>query len=189
MTDFTVRLAAPCDAEVLVELARRTFGETFMEDFAMGYAAEDLAELYDRAFTPAAFLARMEHPTSRVWIAERAERALGYASAGPNALPHPDSRPGDGELKQLYVAREAQGLGVGRALLDTALHWLERDGPRTLWIGVWSGNLRAQAVYAGRGFSKAGEYEFPVGRVRDREFILRRTAPALDRSPHSGEAA
>lgn len=176
---FRLRVATPSDAEALAALARLTFSETFIEDFAMNYADDDLQELYDRAFTPAAFLARMEHPTSRVWIAEVDERPVGYAGAGPCALPHPDVRPADGELKQLYVAREAQGSGLGRALLDEALGWLERDGPRTLWIGVWSGNLRAQAVYAARGFTKAGEYEFPVGRVRDREFILRREAARM----------
>lgn len=175
-TSARIRAAAPSDAEALAALARRTFGETFIDDFAMPYAEDDVEELYDRAFTPAAFLARMEHPASRVWLVEMAGRSVGYASAGPCALPHPDVRPGDGELKQLYVAREAQGSGVGRALLDEVFRWLERDGPRTLWIGVWSGNLRAQAVYAARGFSKAGEYEFPVGQVRDREFILRREA-------------
>ena len=66
----------------------------------------------------------------------------------------------------------------GGRLFQTALDWLERDGPRTIWIGVWSENLGAQRFYARHGFAKAGEYEFPVGRVRDREFILRRTARA-----------
>ncbi len=60
------------------------------------------------------------------------------------------------------------------ALLAEALAWLERDGPRALWISVWSENHGAQRFYARHGFLKVGEYEFPVGRVRDREFILRR---------------
>ena len=40
-----------------------------------------------------------------------------------------------------------------------------------------SENLGAQRFYGRHGFGKTGEYEFPVGRVRDREFILRRPAP------------
>lgn len=46
------------------------------------------------------------------------------------------------------------------------------DGP--LWVGVWSGNLKAQKLYAAHGFEKAGEYQYPVGRWLDDEFILRR---------------
>lgn len=177
MTGFTIRTAAPSDAEALADLAWRTFHEAFVEDFAVAYPADDLATFRAQVYTPATFLARIEHPASHAWLAETDEgEPLGYATVGPSALPHPDARPGDGELKQLYVSREAYGRGVGRALLDTALAWLERDGPRQLWIGVWSGNHRAQAIYAARGFEKVGEYQFPVGRWMDREFILRREA-------------
>ena len=52
---------------------------------------------------------------------------------------------------------------LGRRLFQAALDWLERDGPRTLWIGVWSENLGAQRFYARHGFEKVGEYEFIVG--------------------------
>jgi ribosomal protein S18 acetylase RimI-like enzyme len=62
-------------------------------------------------------------------------------------------------------------------LLKTALDWLEKDGPRTLWIGVWSENFGAQKLYERMGFVKAGEYFFPVGEVRDLEFVLRRDSP------------
>src|SRR3546814_8886115 len=80
----------------------------------------------------------------------------------------------DGELKRLYLLREHQNGGWGGKLFATALDWLQREGPRTLWIGVWSENLGAQRFYARHGFTKVGEYEFPVSRVRDREFILQR---------------
>ena len=177
MAAFTIRVAAPSDAEVLAELAWRTFHEAFVEDFAVAYPAEDLAEFRAEAYSAAAFLLRIEHPGSRAWMAETDDgEPLGYATVGPCTLPHPDARPTDGELKQLYVTRASYGLGLGRALLDTALGWLERDAPRTLWIGVWSGNHRAQAIYAARGFTEVGEYQFPVGRWRDQEFILRREA-------------
>ncbi|HYG26310.1 MAG TPA: GNAT family N-acetyltransferase, partial [Caulobacteraceae bacterium] len=67
-----------------------------------------------------------------------------------------------------------QGGGTGSALFRAALDWLG-NRPR-LWIGVWSENLGARRFYARHGFKKVGEYEFPVGRVRDREFILCRSA-------------
>ena len=69
--------------------------------------------------------------------------------------------------------------GNARWRTNAALAWLEKDGPRTLWIGVWSENLGAQRFYARHGFGRVGSYEFPVGRVRDLEYILRRPAAAL----------
>ena len=38
----------------------------------------------------------------------------------------------------------------------------------------WSGNRKAQKLYEAYGFEKAGEYQYPVGRWLDDEFILRR---------------
>ncbi|HEV2606819.1 MAG TPA: GNAT family N-acetyltransferase, partial [Xanthomonadaceae bacterium] len=78
--------------------------------------------------------------------------------------------------KRLYVLSRASNSGWGGKLFEKALDWLERDGPRTIWISVWSQNFGAQRFYGRWGFTKAGEYEFPVGRVRDREFMLRRDA-------------
>ena len=79
-----------------------------------------------------------------------------------------------GELKRIYVLPEAQGSGLGSRLMDEAMAWLLRDGPRRLWIGVWSGNRGARRLYERMGFTKVGEYYFSVGQARDREFILRR---------------
>ena len=63
---------------------------------------------------------------------------------------------------------------VGSRLMAEALRWLERDGSRRIWIGVWSGNRGARRLYERMGFAKVGEYYFKVGEAMDREFILRR---------------
>lgn len=171
-TTPVIRRATRDDADTLSKLATRTFSETF----GRLYPDEDLQAFLADAYAVEKQRTILAHPDYAVWLLERDGEAIGHAAAGPCGLPHPDVQPGDGELKRLYVLADAQGGGWGGKLLDTALSWLERDGPRTLWIGVWSENLGAQRLYQRMGFEKVGEYEFPVGRVRDREFILRRNA-------------
>ena len=107
-------------------------------------------------------------------MAERDGELVALANTGPNTLPHPDARPSHAELRRLYVSKSAQGLGLGTKLLAVALEWMEAhtDGP--VWIGMWSGNGKAQKLYAAHGFEKVGEYQYPVGRWMDDEFILRR---------------
>jgi ribosomal protein S18 acetylase RimI-like enzyme len=167
----SLRRATPKDAECLTALGRATFSTTF----GHLYPPEDLAAFLDAAHTPEQYVAWAIDPAYGLWIAERDGQAIGYALAGPNTLPHPDAAPSDGELKRIYIAREAQGGGVGSLLMDVALDFLGKLH-RPLWIGVWSENLGAQKLYARHGFVKAGEYEFHVGKTRDREFILRRDA-------------
>ena len=168
-----IRRATVDDAATLSSLATRTFTETF----GHLYPPEDLAFFLADAYPPEKQAVILGHPDYAVWLLEDDEgNAVGHAAAGPCGLPHADVRPGDGELKRLYVLASYQNGGWGGRLFDEAERWLLRDGPRTLWVGVWSENLGAQRFYARHGFAKAGTYEFPVGRVRDLEFILRRPA-------------
>ena len=172
MAANAIRRAGVADADLLSALAARTFTETF----GHLYPAEDLAAFLAEAYAPGRQRTILAHPDYAVWLLERDGEAIGHVAAGPCGLPHPGVAAGDGEIKRLYVRKGFQGQGLGARLCDVALAWLLRDGPRTLWLGVWSENLGAQRFYAQYGFVHAGEYAFPVGRVRDREFIYRRPA-------------
>ena len=166
----TIRRATVADAALLAALGTATFVETF----GHLYSPQDLQAFLDESHTTAAYAKALADPGYALWIAERDGEAIGYAQAGRCGLPHAEVQPGDGELKRLYLRAEAQNGGTGRALMDAAMAWLLRDGPRPLWLSVWSENLGAQRFYARYGFEFAGEYEFPVGAQRDREFIYRR---------------
>ncbi len=174
MSDVVIRSPSAADAEALGALGRQTFIDTFVTGFGIPYPKDDLAAFLDASFSPAATVAKLTESGAAWWVAERDGDLLAFANAGPNTLPHPDARPSHAELRRLYVAKAAQGLGLGTKLLALSLDWMEAhtDGP--LWIGVWSGNLKAQKLYATHGFEKAGEYQYPVGTWRDDEFILRR---------------
>ena len=167
-----IRRAVPADAPVLAELGAQTFVDTF----GHLYQPEDLQAFLDESHSEQAYARTLADPAYALWIAERDGKPIGYAQAGPCGLPHPDVQPGDGELKRLYLLASEQNGGVGGQLFAEALRWLERDGPRTLWISVWSENFGAQRFYARHGFEFVAEYEFPVGNQRDREFMYRRLA-------------
>jgi len=170
--DFTLRRATPDDAQALSVLATRTFVDTF----GHLYPSADLASFLAETYSPAAQRALLVAPAHAIWLLTQGATAVGYALAGPCALPHADVRADDGELKRLYVIKPLQGLGLGAHLMQAALDWLLKDGPRTLWLGVWSGNRGAQRFYARYGFAKAGEYQYPVGNSRDQEWIFKRPA-------------
>ncbi len=171
-----IRDAVPADAACLAELKRRTFRETFVEGpLAVGYADEDLRLFEEEYYSRAVIEAELRDPARRQWVAEDEDGNLvAYAHAGPCKLPHEDAGPEQGEIYQLYSLDEWQGAGLGRQLLCRALEWLAEHMPGPIWLGVYSGNLRARAIYVSRGFVKVGEYDFRVGNHRDRELILRR---------------
>ncbi len=202
-----IRRATPADAEALSDLSRTCFTQTF----GHLYAPSDLEAFLDEAYSPTVLRAELNDPERATWLlfdepvdeagatlssaahpgtpapeaqapaSSVSQAPIGYVTACPAHLPHPDVAPGDGEIQRLYILQGHQGGGRGTALLRTALEWLERDGPRTLWIGVWSENHGAQRFYARHGFEIVGEYSFMVGDHADREFITRRPARASRR--------
>lgn len=165
-----IRVAEAKDAEALARLG----AETFRDTFGHLYPPEDLRAFLDEAHSPAAWSRLLASPEVRTWVAEVGGEPVAYAVAGPCKLPHPEVTASAGELQRLYVVRSQQGSGLGKALFQRAVAWLEAEGRRPIWIGVYSENHRALRLYESQGFERVGEYEFPVGRTRDREFILRR---------------
>lgn len=173
---MTIRPVEARDAEALSALKKITSRETFLEGgFAIPYPPDDYAAYEASTFGVENVAREIADPAHRQWVAVGGDgQLLAYVHVGPCKLPHPEATEADGELYQLYALRSAQGTGVGRALLDVGLGWLEVERPGRHWLGVWSGNDRAQAVYAKRGFAKVGEYGFRVGSWTDHEFIFRR---------------
>ena len=198
-----IRRATPADAEALSDLSRTCFTQTFGHLYAPADLETFLDEAYapdvlraeledpdratwllfedatDEAEAPSSSPAdhpNAPEPRGQAPASSATQAPIGYVTACPAHLPHPDVAPGDGEIQRLYILEGHQGGGRGTLLLNTALEWLERDGPRTLWIGVWSENYGAQRFYARHGFEIVGNYSFMVGDHADYELITRRPA-------------
>jgi len=166
----TIRRAGPADAEALSAIGQATFVETF----AHLYPPEDLAAFLAEAHGVERATADLANPAKAAWLVEAGGEAVGYALACPAKLPHQAVGDDDGELDRIYILKSHQGGGLGSRLLAETLAWLEQDGPRTLWIGVWSENYGAQGLYERNGFKVVGAYKFKVGETLDHEFIMRR---------------
>ena len=80
-------------------------------------------------------------------VAEMDGKIVGFSCYGKNEA-------GKNEVFALYLLKEAQGLGIGRKLLDTAIEKLDSAAPVSLW--VLKGNSRAIGFYEHYGFQPDG---------------------------------
>lgn len=93
-----------------------------------------------------------------IFIAEQDRRAVGCCSL----LPMDD---GGFEVGKMAVAREAQGLGLGRALLDACeAHARERAAPR-LYLETNAAQTHAIALYRRFGFVDLPPQSSPYARA------------------------
>jgi phosphinothricin acetyltransferase len=132
-------------------------------------------------------------PARRAWLEERTGRGfpvlvaeqngdvLGFASYG-------DFRPWEGYRHtvehSVYVHPEAQGRGVGRALLTALLAHAEGRGFHVMVGGIEAGNTASVALHKWAGFEEAGvlrEVGRKFGRWLDLLFMQKMLAgPAPD---------
>jgi putative acetyltransferase len=119
-----LRRGAAADAEAIGTLHRYTMRTSlpFLPDL------HALADVID-------YVGREVLPNNEVWVAEAGGRTLGYIAFDA------------AWIHQLYVHPDAQGQGIGPALLGKAL----ADGrPRRLW--TFQQNTLARKFYEDRGF-------------------------------------
>lgn len=163
-----IRTAIASDAERLAALGAATFVETF----GHLYKEQDLAAFLKDNHSVAAYEDLLADPAWRVWIAETTEGdAVGYAVAGPCALPVPDRPENSGELARLYVLNSHQGGGLGSRMIAPMLKFL-RENFTNIYLSVYSENYGAQRLYGRYGFEKIAEYFFMVGDHADPEWIM-----------------
>ncbi|MDQ3134757.1 MAG: GNAT family N-acetyltransferase, partial [Acidobacteriota bacterium] len=78
------------------------------------------------------------------------------------------------ELVRLYVGRDWLGRGVGAALMGGCLDEARRGRHKTLWLGVWEHNQRAQAFYRRWDFREVGTHIFQLGSDAQTDLLLER---------------
>jgi GNAT superfamily N-acetyltransferase len=157
---FVLLEAAPSDAARLAEFGARTFRETFADDNSV----EDMSRHLESAWSPDIQRREIEDPDiDTLVLADDAGRWMAFAQLRANHVS--DGVPAEGsiELWRFYVDQPWQGRGVAAALMAAAKERGRRRGARTMWLGVWERNPRAQAFYRKHGFSHVGKKVFVVG--------------------------
>lgn len=165
---FHIRAAVPADAPALADLAARTFRETF----ASNYAPEDLEAFLASAYALPKLTRELTDPAYACFVAEREGGMTGYALLHAGLVEACVTGPAPIELERIYVLRAALGAGLGQALLDRCFAKAAEVGRRTMWLGVWEHNPRAQAFYRRNGFVEVGDHLFRVGSSEDRDLIF-----------------
>lgn len=167
----TLRQATPEDAAAMAELG----GATFTETFGHLYPPEDLQNFLSTSHSRENWARNLSDPNRGAFVVEHPNgRKIAFIVVGACKLPVENLEPTAGEIQQLYVLSEFHNLRLGGRLMEQGLQWLASQGRAPLYIGVWSENYGAHRFYGRYGFSKVGEYGFPVGKTVDREFILKR---------------
>ena len=154
-----IKIASVKDAELVVELSRRTFYETF----AQHNTTENMRIFMEEQYTREKQLAEVGAPGRIFLLAYDNDEPVGYASLRESEPPSGLSQEPAIEIVQLYSDKKMIGKGVGAALMEACLDTARGQGKDWVWLGVWEHNHRAVAFYRKWGFERFGEHVFLVG--------------------------
>lgn len=153
----TIRLADPArDAAAVAAIYRPSVVDGLASFEEVAPTAEAMAERIGATLERTPWL-----------VAERGGRVVGYAYAGPH---HQRAGYRWSVNISVYVAADATGQGIGRALYDRLLEILRRQGFVNVYAGITLPNPASVALHEAIGMRRIGVYErvgFKHGAWRD----------------------
>jgi diamine N-acetyltransferase len=149
-TAVLFRLATVDDVASYARTAERFFRATYGHDphhAAIMHA--HCAETYDIRVIDA----QLRDPLVQVLLAEASGVIVGFAHLHQVS----DARM---ELLRFYLDVDWHGRGLAARLMDEARRISRAGGARTMFLGVWTENIRAIAFYTRQGFVATGQVPF-----------------------------
>ncbi|MDH4062895.1 MAG: GNAT family N-acetyltransferase [Acidobacteriota bacterium] len=172
-----VRKATSGDAADLAAFGRRAFHTTFASE----NNPDDLEQYLDTAYTEDRQRAEILDPAIETLLIEQDGTLAAFAQIREGPVPACITGPDPIELWRFYVDHSWHGRGVSAALMGAVEDTVRSRGARTLWLGVWERNARAQAFYRKHGFTVAGAQIFVVGSDPQRDFVMVKPVPGATR--------
>ena len=170
MPNVNIRRCTIEDAELLADLAARTFTETFAAD----NTPENMRVYVESSFTVKKQATELSDPNSVIKIAELDGLAVGYSMLCAGNVPPNVTGEKPIELVRLYVTKESIGSGVGAALMKDCLLEAALRSYDTIWLGVWEHNQRAREFYRKWNFVDVGTHIFQLGDDAQTDFLMQR---------------
>jgi len=149
-----VRPATADDAAAIAAVGRETWHDTYDDIMGREAVEERVAEWYD----PETVRGYFEDQAFRAYVAETADELVGYAYSRPGQAGETDGQGTDvWHLPAVYVRPDAQGAGIGAALVERVEADARDAAAAVVRLVVLAANEAARGFYEGRGYERVEE--------------------------------
>jgi diamine N-acetyltransferase len=164
-----LRVAGPESWEILLNLGRKTF----IESFAAQNTEENLNNYLDQAFNRATLTQELTEPASQIYIAYYQAQPVGYLKLNIDRTPAALQPARALEIQRIYVLQAFQGQKIGNLFMQKAIDTARLHHLDYVWLGVWEHNPRAIAFYQRWGFEIFSSYIFTLGNEAQTDYLMR----------------
>ena len=169
-TDVLIRPANESDAELIADLSRQTFYESFAGD----NTKENMDKFMNEQFTREKLINEVKQPWHFFFLAYISNEVVGYVKLREGLVPAQLDTRSSLEIARIYSVQHMIGKGVGKKLMQTCHDIARQKGKTILWLGVWQQNQRAIDFYTSWGFEIFGEQEFILGNDVQTDWLMKK---------------
>ena len=144
----------------------------FEQTFGPTNTPEDMQAYIARSFNVEQVTRELAAEHSTFFIAEARGSIAGYARIAAGQAPPEVRGEHPVELVRLYVDARYHGEGIAPRLMQACIAAAKEGGYRSIYLGVWEHNPRAQAFYHKWGFTRVGEQRFDLGHDVQADWIM-----------------
>jgi ribosomal protein S18 acetylase RimI-like enzyme len=168
MPELFIRFATAEDAELIADLSRKTFYETF----GSVNTKENMDKFMNEQFTREKLIREVTEPGNTFFVAFDGEVPVGYVRMREGKK-FPEFEDKDSiEIARIYAVNTYIGTGVGQQMMRQCIFIAKELKKEILWLGVWEKNSRAIAFYTKWEFEKFAEHDFLLGDDLQKDWLL-----------------
>ena len=150
MSQFNIRTATLDDASAIAEVHVATWQSAYK-----GLMPDELLQNLNIERRKQGWQTIISEDATAIIVAEVAGQVVGFSNFG--ASRDPGAAPTTGEIYAIYLLAAHWGEGIGKAMMETSLHRLEKRDYDSTMLWVLKTNQRTIDFYTGMGFSLDGE--------------------------------
>ncbi|MDB5230219.1 MAG: spermine/spermidine N-acetyltransferase [Chitinophagaceae bacterium] len=166
---YTFKLALPSDAEIVCDISRTTFYDTFHEQ----NKAEDMQLFLDTYFVVENIRRELSSEGNTCILMYESDQLIGYANMRMRQHVSLGNRTAV-EIGRIYMIKDKIGRGAGNELMKQCLLKAKESGVEIVWLGVWDKNERAISFYKKWDFEKFSEHVFILGHDVQNDWLMKK---------------
>ena len=169
-SQVTVRVASQEDSDLIAEISR----QTFYDSFAAQNTKENMDKFMNEQFAKHRLIAEIGEPGNTFLLAFDGDQPVGYVKLQDSAKPEYLENAAAIEIVRIYSVKSMIGKGIGKLLMASCIDIAMKRKKKIIWLGVWEQNKRALDFYTKWGFKKFGEHEFILGNDIQTDWLMKK---------------
>jgi ribosomal protein S18 acetylase RimI-like enzyme len=169
MSPIIIRKTTISDLEIIQEISKQTFIETFADV----NTPENMENYVRENFNAVQVASEINNPESAFYLATLDKETIGYLKLNfGNAQTEIFNKQAI-EIHRIYVLKAFLGKKIGQLLLDEAIEIARQTRAEYLWLGVWEENHRALQFYSKNGFVEFDKHTFILGDEQQTDLLMK----------------